>query len=176
MALIVTSGARTGDAAEAATDTPHLLDDLGVLVELAEEEGDEAEPLGSLDDIKRLLSDFNTAPDGAGIGTGVVEVRAERQGSGNGRVYEVQFTASADGMPDQVWEVIEAQVATQDHQPALLVCGKTILFTYSLNAVEHVSQPGLLVTTPQFSPLRSMCSSTPSMPSNSAEAMQRLRW
>lgn len=36
----------------------------------------------------------DTAPDGTGLGSGVVEVRAERDGAGNGRVYEVGFAAS----------------------------------------------------------------------------------
>ena len=37
-----------------------------------------------------------TSPDGAGIGSGVASVRAERAGGGNGRVYQVSFTASDD--------------------------------------------------------------------------------
>lgn len=39
----------------------------------------------------------DTAPDGAGIGTGVAEVRVERDGKGNGRVYEIGFTAASSG-------------------------------------------------------------------------------
>lgn len=35
----------------------------------------------------------DTAPDGGGVGTGVAEVRVERAGDGNGRVYQVAFTA-----------------------------------------------------------------------------------
>jgi hypothetical protein len=38
----------------------------------------------------------NTAPDGAGIGTGVAMIRAERDGDGNGRVYKINYTASDD--------------------------------------------------------------------------------
>jgi hypothetical protein len=38
--------------------------------------------------------DGNTAPDGMGIGTNTASVRAERQGKGNGRVYEISFTAT----------------------------------------------------------------------------------
>ena len=38
--------------------------------------------------------DGNTSPDGKGIGSETAEVRAERQGSGNGRVYHIGFTAS----------------------------------------------------------------------------------
>jgi hypothetical protein len=34
-----------------------------------------------------------TSPDGRGVGTATAEVRAERIGSGNGRVYHIRFTA-----------------------------------------------------------------------------------
>lgn len=40
------------------------------------------------------LGDGATAPDGAGIGSPVALVRAERSGTGNGRVYAVDFRAS----------------------------------------------------------------------------------
>jgi hypothetical protein len=36
----------------------------------------------------------NTSPDGRGVGTAVAEVRAERTGTGNGRVYHISFTAT----------------------------------------------------------------------------------
>jgi predicted extracellular nuclease len=35
----------------------------------------------------------NTSPDGRGVGTSIAEVRAERAGGGNGRVYIIDFTA-----------------------------------------------------------------------------------
>jgi hypothetical protein len=35
----------------------------------------------------------NTAPDGRGVGSATAEVRAERAGGGNGRVYAISFTA-----------------------------------------------------------------------------------
>jgi hypothetical protein len=38
--------------------------------------------------------DGNTSPDGRGIDTDTAEVRAEREGPGNGRVYHISFTAS----------------------------------------------------------------------------------
>lgn len=38
----------------------------------------------------------DTAPDGAGIGDAVAQVRVERSGSGNGRVYQVSFQATDD--------------------------------------------------------------------------------
>jgi hypothetical protein len=37
--------------------------------------------------------DGDTGPDGAGVGSSTAQVRAERSGVGNGRVYEVSFTA-----------------------------------------------------------------------------------
>jgi hypothetical protein len=39
------------------------------------------------------LGDGDTSPDGRGIGTATAEVRAERSGTGNGRVYHIGFTA-----------------------------------------------------------------------------------
>lgn len=36
----------------------------------------------------------NTAPEGRGVGTDTAEVRAERVGTGNGRVYHIGFTAT----------------------------------------------------------------------------------
>lgn len=42
------------------------------------------------------LGDGDTSPDGAGIGTNTAQVRAERAGGGDGRVYLISFTA-ADG-------------------------------------------------------------------------------
>ena len=36
----------------------------------------------------------NTAPDGMGVGTSTAQVRAERVGTGNGRVYHISFTAT----------------------------------------------------------------------------------
>ena len=37
--------------------------------------------------------DGNTSPDGQGIDSETAEVRAERSGKGNGRVYEITYTA-----------------------------------------------------------------------------------
>jgi len=34
------------------------------------------------------------SPDGEGVGTSTAQVRAERQGGGNGRVYHIDFQAS----------------------------------------------------------------------------------
>lgn len=41
------------------------------------------------------VGDGNTEPDGMGVGTDTAEVRAERAGVGNGRVYHIGFTASS---------------------------------------------------------------------------------
>ena len=40
------------------------------------------------------LGDGDTSPDGAGVGTSTVELRAERSGTADGRVYHVGFTAT----------------------------------------------------------------------------------
>ena len=42
------------------------------------------------------LGSGDTSPDGFGIGSDVAKIRAERSGKGNGRVYEIIFTASDD--------------------------------------------------------------------------------
>jgi hypothetical protein len=39
------------------------------------------------------LGDGDTSPDGFGIGTAQAQIRAERSGTGNGRVYAITFTA-----------------------------------------------------------------------------------
>ncbi len=41
--------------------------------------------------------DRNTAIDGRGVGTSTAEVRAERQGNGNGRVYHITFVVTDEG-------------------------------------------------------------------------------
>jgi hypothetical protein len=40
--------------------------------------------------------DGNTSPDGIGVGTDFASVRSERQGTGNGRIYEISFLAMDD--------------------------------------------------------------------------------
>lgn len=42
------------------------------------------------------LGDGDTSPDGFGIGKAMAQVRAERSGTGNGRVYSIAFTAEDD--------------------------------------------------------------------------------
>ena len=50
----------------------------------------------SQDEPLRAQGDGNTCPDGKGVGTGTASVRAERSGTGDGRVYRVSF-AAGDG-------------------------------------------------------------------------------
>jgi hypothetical protein len=40
------------------------------------------------------LGDGDTSPDGFGVGTSQTQIRAERSGTGNGRVYTISFTAT----------------------------------------------------------------------------------
>lgn len=40
------------------------------------------------------LGDGDTCPDASGVGTGLAQVRAERSGKGNGRVYAIRFSAT----------------------------------------------------------------------------------
>ncbi|HET8945343.1 MAG TPA: choice-of-anchor L domain-containing protein [Candidatus Polarisedimenticolia bacterium] len=54
----------------------------------------------SQDEPLRGNGDGNTCPDGKGVGTGSASVRAERSGTGDGRVYRIAFTAS-DGKGGQ---------------------------------------------------------------------------
>ncbi|MFB3852093.1 MAG: hypothetical protein ACE14Q_09260, partial [Acidobacteriota bacterium] len=39
------------------------------------------------------LGDGDTSPDGFGVGTSNPQIRAERSGKGNGRVYQINFKA-----------------------------------------------------------------------------------
>jgi hypothetical protein len=49
------------------------------------------------DELVKGTGDGNTKPDGVGVGSPFANVRAERDGSGNGRVYHIGFTAD-DGI------------------------------------------------------------------------------
>ena len=53
--------------------------------------------------------DGNTAPDASGVGTSVAMLRAERSGRGNGRVYEIDYTAS-DGVGGSCSSTVEVGV------------------------------------------------------------------
>lgn len=52
----------------------------------------------------------NTCQDGRGVGTDTAQVRAERAGNGNGRVYHIEFTAMADNGEDTCTEVVQVCV------------------------------------------------------------------
>jgi uncharacterized repeat protein (TIGR01451 family) len=65
--------------------------------------------------------DGNTCPDGKGVGTSSASVRAERSGTGNGRVYHVLFTAS-DGKGGQCTGNVRICVP-HDRRPGH-VCGE----------------------------------------------------
>src|SRR5882762_7139917 len=64
--------------------------------------------------------DGNTCPDGKGVGTSSASVRAERSGTGDGRVYHVSFTAS-DGKGGQCTGSVRICVP-HDQRPGH-VCG-----------------------------------------------------
>ena len=56
------------------------------------------------------LGDGDTSPDGAGIGSSTPSVRAERSGKGNGRIYEIIFSAN-DGKGGQCLGKVRISVA-----------------------------------------------------------------
>ncbi len=60
----------------------------------------------------------NSAPDGKGIGAAAVELRAEKLGSGNGRVYHVSFTAG-DGHGGVCTGVVRVAVPHDQAKPAV---------------------------------------------------------
>jgi subtilisin-like proprotein convertase family protein len=49
------------------------------------------------DEVLNGLGDGNTCPDGAGVGSDTAQLRAERSGGSDGRVYHISFVAS-DGL------------------------------------------------------------------------------
>ena len=53
--------------------------------------------------------DGKFAPDGFGVGTSSASIRAERKGSGNGRVYHIGFTAE-DGRGGQCSGLVKVGV------------------------------------------------------------------
>ena len=48
------------------------------------------------DEVVNGEGDGDTTPDGGGVGTDTAQVRAERSGQGDGRVYQIFYTASDD--------------------------------------------------------------------------------
>ena len=57
-----------------------------------------------------------SAPDGRGVGTSTAEVRAERVGGGNGRVYHIGFTAT-DGLGASCAGTVTVGVPSRPHKP-----------------------------------------------------------
>ena len=51
------------------------------------------------------LGDGDRSPDGMGVGTSIAQIRAERSGTGNGRVYEISFIAVDDSGAECVGSV-----------------------------------------------------------------------
>jgi len=63
--------------------------------------------------------DGNTAPDGAGVGTDTAQVRAERDGLGNGRVYHIYFTADDGNDNSCSGEVMVSVPLSNNGEPAV---------------------------------------------------------
>jgi hypothetical protein len=59
--------------------------------------------------------DGNTAPDGAGVGARIAQVRAERSGNNNSRVYQISFIAS-DGQGGECSGIVQVCVP-HDQRP-----------------------------------------------------------
>ncbi|HEU4769630.1 MAG TPA: hypothetical protein VFS77_19845, partial [Pyrinomonadaceae bacterium] len=66
------------------------------------------------------LGDGDMSPDGAGVGTSTPSVRAERSGKGNGRMYEITFSAS-DGKGGQCSGKAKISVAHDRHPNSIAV-------------------------------------------------------
>jgi hypothetical protein len=61
--------------------------------------------------------DGNTCPDASGVGSSTAQVRAERSGIGNGRVYTIFFTAS-DGKGGSCQGSVQVGVPHNNHGSA----------------------------------------------------------
>ncbi|HEU4389983.1 MAG TPA: hypothetical protein VFV34_19435, partial [Blastocatellia bacterium] len=62
--------------------------------------------------------DGNTCPDATGVGTSTAQVRAERSGNGNGRVYTDFFTAT-DGKGGSCQGSVQVGVPHNSHGTAV---------------------------------------------------------
>lgn len=102
---LVTGGNRPPDCAAAAGRRLELWPanhkrvdvDLSATLGISDPDGDPVRITADAitqDEPVRGLGDGDTSPDGAGLGSGTVGLRAERAGGGNGRVYRVSYTAS----------------------------------------------------------------------------------
>jgi hypothetical protein len=64
------------------------------------------------------VGDGDTCPDSAGIGTSTAQVRAERSGTGNGRVYTIFFTAT-DGRGGSTSGTVKVSVPHNQNDTAV---------------------------------------------------------
>jgi len=81
------------------------------------------------------LGDGDTGPDGFGVGTSTAQLRAERSGLENGRVYGIAFTATAEGGEEE--EEIEAEFAAEAVFQVQAVCEGFVVV-----GVQHDRKPG----------------------------------
>lgn len=65
------------------------------------------------------LGDGDKSPDGAGVGTSTAEVRSERSGTGDGRVYHIMFTAEDGNGGSCTGEVLVSVPHDQDGAAAV---------------------------------------------------------
>ena len=70
------------------------------------------------DEATEGLGDGDTCPDGQGIDTSTAQLRAERSGAGNGRVYTIFFTA-IDGRGGSTPGSVKASVPHDQAHPAV---------------------------------------------------------
>ena len=75
------------------------------------------------DEPTNTFGDANTWIDGFGIGTSTARIRAERSGTpkvpGNGRVYEIVFTATDSQGASCTGSIVVGVPHDQDHGPAV---------------------------------------------------------
>jgi hypothetical protein len=77
------------------------------------------------DEPVQSLGDGNTSPDGDGIGTPTALVRAERAGGGNGRFYQISFTADDGNGGECSGEVLVSVPKSQGAKGAAINDGTT---------------------------------------------------
>lgn len=65
------------------------------------------------------LGDGDMSPDGAGVGTSTAEVRSDRSGTGDGRVYHIMFSADDGNGGSCTGEVLVTVPHDQDGAAAI---------------------------------------------------------
>ena len=84
------------------------------------------------------LGDGNTSPDAIPQETGMIVLRAERAGGGNGRVYRVYFTA-ADGLGGACAGTVSVIVPKSTNGPlSMTASGSTRRVDKGAGALEHL--------------------------------------